>query len=86
VAEFFNIRLSDMRSKRRGKTIAYPRQIAMYLSREMTGLSLPEIGNYFGGRDHTTIIHAHNKIGGEVKNGSDAKLIIEKIIAHIKGG
>ena len=54
--------MADLKSKKRKKVIAFPRQIAMYLSRELTGDSYPEIGNKFGGKDHSTIIHAVNKI------------------------
>jgi chromosomal replication initiator protein len=62
VAERYNCRFSDMKSKKRTKQIAFPRQIAMYLSRELTSHSLSEIGAAFGGKDHTTIIHAYEKI------------------------
>lgn len=62
VGQQFNIKLDDFKAKKRTKTIAYPRQIAMYLSRELTDFSLPKIGEEFGGRDHTTVIHAHEKI------------------------
>ncbi|UTR16584.1 chromosomal replication initiator protein DnaA [Salipaludibacillus sp. LMS25] len=62
VAATFQIKVDDLKAKKRTKTIAYPRQIAMYLSREMTDNSLPKIGDEFGGRDHTTVIHAHEKI------------------------
>ncbi|MGP7819567.1 chromosomal replication initiator protein DnaA [Niallia sp. 01092] len=62
VGEHFNIKLEDFKAKKRTKTIAFPRQIAMYLSRELTDFSLPKIGEEFGGRDHTTVIHAHEKI------------------------
>ncbi|MCP3739955.1 chromosomal replication initiator protein DnaA [Rossellomorea sp. BNER] len=62
VGEHFNVKLEDFKAKKRTKSIAYPRQIAMYLSREMTDFSLPKIGEEFGGRDHTTVIHAHEKI------------------------
>ena len=62
VGEHFNIRLEDFTAKRRTKSIAFPRQVAMYLSRELTDFSLPKIGDEFGGRDHTTVIHAHEKI------------------------
>ena len=62
VAERYNCRFSDMKSKRRTKQIAFPRQIAMFLSRELTPHSLSEIGAAFGGKDHTTIIHAYEKI------------------------
>jgi chromosomal replication initiator protein len=62
VGEQFNIKLEDFKAKKRTKSIAFPRQIAMYLSRELTDFSLPKIGEEFGGRDHTTVIHAHEKI------------------------
>lgn len=62
VAEHFNIRLSDMHSPRRARAIARPRQIAMYLSKVLTNRSLPEIGRKFGGRDHTTVMHAVRKV------------------------
>ncbi|MBB5150451.1 MULTISPECIES: chromosomal replication initiator protein DnaA [Ureibacillus] len=62
VGEHYNIRLEDFSSKKRTKSIAFPRQVAMYLSRELTDFSLPKIGEEFGGRDHTTVIHAHEKI------------------------
>jgi chromosomal replication initiator protein len=62
VAEHFNIRLSDMHSARRARAVARPRQVAMYLAKQLTPRSLPEIGRKFGGRDHTTVMHAVRKI------------------------
>jgi chromosomal replication initiator protein len=62
VAEYFSVRVSDMHSPRRARTVARPRQIAMYLSKQLTSRSLPEIGRKFGGRDHTTVLHAVKKI------------------------
>src|SRR5439155_22749324 len=62
VAEHFDIRLADMTSKRRPKNIAFPRQVAMYLARELTKASLSEIGDAFGGRDHGTVLHAHRVV------------------------
>ncbi len=62
VAEHFNIRMADMHSSRRARAIARPRQVAMYLSKQLTSRSLPEIGRKFGGRDHTTVMHAVKKI------------------------
>ena len=61
VADYYNIKMSDLLSKRRNRSIARPRQIAMALSKELTNHSLPEIGEAFGGRDHTTVIHACEK-------------------------
>jgi chromosomal replication initiator protein len=62
VAEHYNIRLSDMIGPKRVRTIARPRQIAMYLAKQLTSRSLPEIGRRFGGRDHTTIMHGVRKV------------------------
>lgn len=62
VAEYYNIRISDMSSPRRARNIARPRQMAMYLSKSLTQRSLPEIGRKFGGRDHTTVMHAVKKV------------------------
>ncbi len=62
VAEHFNIRISDMHSARRARSVARPRQVAMYLSKQLTARSLPEIGRKFGGRDHTTVMHAIRKV------------------------
>jgi len=66
VAQYFDISFQDMKARKRTKAIAYPRQIAMYLSRDLTDLSLPEIGQFFGGRDHTTVLHACEKIDKEL--------------------
>ena len=62
VAEHYNIRFADMHSARRARAVARPRQVAMYLAKQLTARSLPEIGRKFGGRDHTTVMHAVKKI------------------------
>jgi chromosomal replication initiator protein len=62
VADYYNVRMGDMLSARRSRAVARPRQIAMYLSKQLTTRSLPEIGRKFGGRDHTTVIHAVRKV------------------------
>ena len=62
VAEHYDVRLADMTSKRRPANIAFPRQVAMYLARELTKTSLSEIGDAFGGRDHGTVLHAHRLV------------------------
>jgi chromosomal replication initiator protein len=62
VAEYYKIRMADMLSKRRSRSIARPRQVAMALARELTNHSLPEIGDAFGGRDHTTVLHACDRV------------------------
>lgn len=81
VCEYYHIELKDLKGKRRVKSIVLPRQIAMYLSRELTDNSLPKIGAEFGGKDHTTVIHSHEKI--EKLLESDSKL--EKEVDDIKG-
>jgi len=73
VAEYYNIRVSDLHSKRRSRSITRPRQVAMAISKELTKNSLPEIGDLFGGRDHTTVIHACKKIA-ELK-GDDIRIL-----------
>ena len=65
VADFYSIKVADMYSKKRPANIARPRQIAMFMAKELTQKSLPEIGELFGGRDHTTVLHAVRKIGEE---------------------
>lgn len=80
VAEYFHIQVSDLRAKSRSKSVAFPRQVAMFLIRSMTDYSLPEIGEYFGGRNHTTVLHAFQKIKGEV----EIKTGVEKSIEVIK--
>ena len=72
MAEHFNIRLADMSSPRRARAVARPRQVAMYLAKHLTSRSLPEIGRKFGGRDHTTVMHAIRKI--EELSASDSIL------------
>ena len=85
VASVFNLKMEDFNSKKRTRSIAFPRQIAMYLSRELTDLSLPKIGEEFGGRDHTTVIHAHDKISKDIQEVEDVKTKIDKIISDLKG-
>ena len=84
VAEFFNISLADLNMKRRNKNIVLPRQIAMYLSRQLTHFSLPEIGEAFGGKDHTTVLHSCKKIEIELRKDKELQNIIEKITTAIK--
>jgi chromosomal replication initiator protein len=67
VSSYFNLRIEDLKSQRRTRNVVYPRQIAMYLSRKLTDMSLPKIGEEFGGRDHTTVIHAYEKISDNLK-------------------
>lgn len=73
VAEYFKIKVSDLLSKRRNRSVARPRQVAMALARELTNHSLPEIGESFGGRDHTTVLHACDKIKELKESSNDIK-------------
>jgi chromosomal replication initiator protein len=67
VTKYYNVRLSDLQSKRRHKSIAFPRQVCMYFARRHTRYSLEEIGGYFGGRDHTTVLHAVRTVDADIK-------------------
>jgi chromosomal replication initiator protein len=84
VVDYYNLKKEDMTSKKRTQKIAFPRQIAMYLSRELTDLSLPHIGEEFGGRDHTTVIHAYNKIEEKIEEDNEFNKVVDKIITRIK--
>ena len=79
VAKYFNINKDDLSSNKRSNDIAYPRQIAMYLCREVAGMSFPKIGDEFGKRDHTTVMHGYNKIEKEIRENSNTKLIVESV-------
>lgn len=79
VASFYNITQSDILGKKRVKQIVVPRQIAMYLSRELTDFSLPKIGNEFGGKDHTTVLHAIDKIEAALKKDTDLQRDINNL-------
>ena len=83
VGEYFNIKIEDFNAKKRTRSIVYPRQIAMYLCREMTDLSLPKIGEEFG-RDHTTIMHAHEKISSDLDIDPQLKNIISELKNQIQ--
>ena len=84
VAEHFNVKISDMHSARRSRTIARPRQIAMFLAKNLTTRSLPEIGRKFGGRDHTTVIHAIKKVKESVKTDSSLSEDIELLTRSLQ--
>lgn len=84
VSEFYGIRTEELKARKRTKNVAFPRQVAMYLSRELTELSLPKIGEAFGGRDHTTVIHAHEKISTSLKVDQDLYKVIHSMTTKIK--
>jgi chromosomal replication initiator protein len=85
VADFFNIKVADMYSKKRPANIARPRQIAMYLAKELTQKSLPEIGELFGGRDHTTVLHAVRKIAADRSKNAECNHELHVLEQTLKG-
>jgi len=84
VAGYYKISLAELRNRSRTKNIVLPRQIAMYLARRLTNLSLPEIGNAFGGKDHTTVMHACKKIERELQQQVDIKDTVEQLSTSLK--
>ena len=84
VAEYYKIKVSEMYSKKRSRTIARPRQIAMALAKELTPLSLPDIGEAFGGRDHTTVIHATSKIARLIREDRSVYNLVQELTARVK--
>src|SRR4051812_9807063 len=79
VTKYYNVRLGDLQSKRRHKSIAFPRQVCMFLARKYTRYSLEEIGGHFGGRDHTTVLHAVRTVDGDMKEDADIANQISQI-------
>ena len=84
VSERFGVTLEELVSPRRSQAVAYPRQVAMYLSRELTDSSLPKIGKEFGGRDHTTVIHATSKITRLIREDRSVYNLVQELTARIK--
>ncbi|MDP8265321.1 MAG: chromosomal replication initiator protein DnaA [Candidatus Aceula meridiana] len=84
VANHFDISLYDLRTTKRNKNIVLPRQVAMYLTRQLTGLSFPEIGAAFGGKDHTTVLHSCKKINKELEVNNNLKNSVEQLSTEIK--
>ena len=79
IAKYFNITVADLRGVKRSNDVTFPRQIAMYLCRNVAGLPLTKIGEGFGKRDHTTVIHACNKIDKEIQDNMGTKRIVESV-------
>jgi chromosomal replication initiator protein len=84
VSQRFGVTLDELVSPRRSQAVAYPRQVAMYLSRELTDSSLPKIGREFGGRDHTTVIHAKDKITRLIREDRSVYNLVQELTARIK--
>jgi chromosomal replication initiator protein len=85
VTKYYNVRLADLQSKKRHKSIAFPRQVCMYLARQFTPYSLEEIGGYFGGRDHTTVLHAVRTITQDAKDSPDIAQQITLLEGQLSG-
>lgn len=85
VAEYYSVTVEDLKSKRRNREVTVPRQIAMYLVRDMNGSSLPRIGMEFGGRDHTTVIHACDKVAADMRKDANVKGAVETLRKRIQG-
>jgi chromosomal replication initiator protein len=85
VADFYKIKVADMYSKKRPASIAHPRQVAMYLAKEMTKKSLPEIGELFGGRDHTTVLHAVRKVAADRTKNTELNQQLHVLEQTLKG-
>jgi len=84
IADYFNLDIPELSDKKRDQKIVFPRQIAMYLTRKLTDLSLPQIGEAFGGRDHTTVMHAYSKIEESYKKEETLRAIIDEITNKLK--
>ena len=85
VADYYKIKVGEMFSKKRSRTVARPRQMAMALAKELTSLSLPDIGEAFGGRDHTTVLHACRKINELRKEDSEISRDFDALIQTLRG-
>lgn len=84
IADFYKISISDIKSKKRDKKFVFPRQLALYISRELTEYSFSELGNEFGGRDHTTAMHSYEKIENMLKTDSSLNSTIQMLVRSIK--
>jgi len=85
IAAFYNSKISDIKSKKKNKAFIKPRHTAMFLTRQLTTLSLPEIGRHFGGRDHSTVLHAIQKIENMAKNDPDFRDTLDRLVKELEG-
>ena len=83
VTDHFNVRLSDLQGKRRSRSIVFPRQICMYLARDLTNHSLEEIGGYFGGRDHTTVLHGYRNIDKLCDHDESIRSTVDSLVSGL---
>ena len=84
VSDRFGVTTTELCSEKRSQNVVYPRQVAMYLSRELTDSSLPKIGKEFGGRDHTTVMHANTKIAKLIREDRSVYNLVQELTARIK--
>jgi chromosomal replication initiator protein len=84
VAAYYNITIDELCGQRRSKGIVQPRQVAMYVSRNLTSSSFPEIGDAFGKRDHSTVIHACNKVEQDMETDANFRRVVDHIIQQVK--
>ena len=85
IAAFYNVKVSDIKSKKKNKALIKPRHTAMFLTRQLTNLSLPEIGRHFGGRDHSTVLHAVQKLENIAKTDDDFQGVMDRFIKDLEG-
>jgi len=85
VARYFDVNPDSITGKKRSRDVSYPRQIAMYLCRELTDLSLPKIGQAFGGRDHTTVLHAYEKVLEDIERNLEIRRAVSEMKKNITG-
>jgi chromosomal replication initiator protein len=83
-AEQFGVRVSDLQGKKRSKAVTYPRHVCMYLARQLTTQSLEDIGGYFGGRDHSTVLHASRAIGRQAEQDQELRQLLDEIALKVK--
>ena len=86
VADYYGLMMSDLTGPTRRREITVPRQIAIYLTREMTGMSLPQIGRFFGGRDHTTVLHSCKTVEANMAQNTDVRAVVEDIKSRVRNG
>jgi len=84
VSQYYDLDIKDFKIRKRTKAIAFPRQIAMYLCRELTDASLPRIGEEFGGRDHTTVMHAHDKVAHDRQRDPHLNHLLEELARRLR--
>jgi chromosomal replication initiator protein len=83
--KYYNVKMSDLQSKKRHKSIAFPRQVCMFLARRHTRYSLEEIGGYFGGRDHTTVLHAVRTVDADTKDDREIARQLTQLEGQLTG-